>query len=45
MALAFAARPATYDVDVVLVPTDVVRRVAREVAETPGWTTRGSTTP
>ncbi len=33
MTLAFAARPATNDVDAVFVPTDVVRRLARLVAE------------
>lgn len=36
MALAFAARPATQDVDAVFVPTDVVRRLAREVADDAG---------
>ena len=32
MALAFAARPATNDVDAVFVPKEIVRRLAREVA-------------
>ncbi|HEY0776419.1 MAG TPA: hypothetical protein VGD56_00505 [Gemmatirosa sp.] len=36
MTLAFAARPATNDVDAVFVPTDVVRRLARLVAEDTG---------
>jgi len=36
MALAFAARPATHDVDAVFVPTDVVRRLARDVADDAG---------
>lgn len=32
MALAFAARPATNDVDAVFVPKEIVRRLAREIA-------------
>lgn len=36
MALAFAARPATHDVDAVFVPTDVLRRAARAVADAAG---------
>lgn len=36
MALTFAARPSTHDVDAVFVPAEVVRRLARDVAEDAG---------